>query len=396
MPAQTSPDVDAANDINIADETAEQSAADLPMEPPAFQPYLVSVARKRRLSPHFMRIVFAGSELGHFGTDGYDQRIKVMLPMTLTHPETWHSRQPWADPLLFDPASIAHGGWWDQWRALPPGRRNVFRTYTVRAVDQASREVTVDFVLHDDAGPAGTFAATCRPGDAAVLIGPNAHSTDSALGIDFHPDRMEPDGESGLLRDQSRTAPTLLVGDETATPAIAAILEGLARDSWTGRVDAFIEVPRTGDFLRLSGPQGSAIHWVARDDAPRGARLLTALSAWCSHTAIDNPHDSAAAGDPAGINDTDTVTVITGTDTAHPETSEQPARTIDPIKRISNQNKRIFSRPAPPFNPATTYCWLAGEATLVRSARRLLVNEFAVAKAHISFMGYWREGKAEL
>ncbi|WEV41908.1 siderophore-interacting protein [Bifidobacterium sp. ESL0682] len=292
---------------------------------PAFQPYLVHVARKQRLSPHFMRIVFTGDELDHFGNDGYDQRIKVMLPMTLTHGE---SQALWADPLLFDHESIARGGWWEQWRALPPENRNVFRTYTVRAIDQAAREVTVDFVLHHDAGPAGSFAATCQPGDIATLIGPNARSEDSAIGIDFHPN----DADSALL-----------IGDETAVPAISSILEGVVRDGWLGRIEVFAEVPSEDDALDLIRPEQTAIHWISRGSAPRGQHVLAAL--------LDR------------------------------------YRSFNPIPGRGHPNEAL---------PLPSYCWIAGESSLVRDTRRLLVNEFGIAKERISFMGYWREGKSEL
>lgn len=50
---------------------------------PARQPYdafLSTVIRVTPLSPHFTRITFGGTELAHFGTDGLDQRIKLLLP----------------------------------------------------------------------------------------------------------------------------------------------------------------------------------------------------------------------------------------------------------------------------------------------------------------------------
>lgn len=107
--------------------------------------------------------------------------------------------------------------WFERWRALPPDRRYIMRTYTIRRAEPSRHEVTVDFVIHDHPGPAGSFAMHARPGDEAAIVGPFAASPDSAIGIDFHP------GYADRL---------LLVGDETAVPAVAAILDSLSRDGW--------------------------------------------------------------------------------------------------------------------------------------------------------------------
>jgi NADPH-dependent ferric siderophore reductase len=82
----------------------------------------------------------------------------------------------------------------------PPARRR----YTVRAWDPARHRLTVDFVVHGDSGVAGPWAARARPGDVLVFTGPSGgYRPDPAA--DWH----------------------LLVGDESALPAIAASLEVL-------------------------------------------------------------------------------------------------------------------------------------------------------------------------
>lgn len=48
---------------------------------PGFRPYKVIVRSVTRLSPHYARIVFAGEQLVRLGTDGFDQRIKILLPL---------------------------------------------------------------------------------------------------------------------------------------------------------------------------------------------------------------------------------------------------------------------------------------------------------------------------
>ena len=48
---------------------------------PAYRPYRASVARMARLSPHFVRVTFTGDDFGTFGTDGLDQRLKIVFPI---------------------------------------------------------------------------------------------------------------------------------------------------------------------------------------------------------------------------------------------------------------------------------------------------------------------------
>src|SRR2546429_3762223 len=78
------------------------------------------------------------------------------------------------------------------------------RTYTVRSHDPAAGELAIDFVYHGDEGLAGPWAAAARPGDTLSLAGPGgAYAPDPAA--DWH----------------------LLVGDESALPAIGAALEAM-------------------------------------------------------------------------------------------------------------------------------------------------------------------------
>ncbi|MGB0100711.1 MAG: siderophore-interacting protein [Nocardioides sp.] len=83
-------------------------------------------------------------------------------------------------------------------RELWPARRR----YTVRDWDGA--RLTIDFVVHGDHGVGGPWAANAAPGDVLVLEGPSG---------DYRPD---PEADWHLL-----------VGDESALPAIAASLEAV-------------------------------------------------------------------------------------------------------------------------------------------------------------------------
>ena len=87
------------------------------------------------------------------------------------------------------------------------------RTYTVRAARPELREIDVDFVLHGATGPASAWAERAAAGDEVVLIGPNARFPGPTGGFEWRP----PAGARCLL----------LAGDETAVPAVCAIVEAL-------------------------------------------------------------------------------------------------------------------------------------------------------------------------
>ncbi len=86
------------------------------LQVPVYRPFAVSVSRVQRLSPSFVRVTFAGTDLSDCAPNGWDQRIKVLLPL--------------AERGLADCPSGAD--WYGEWRALPEDRRNPIRTYTVR------------------------------------------------------------------------------------------------------------------------------------------------------------------------------------------------------------------------------------------------------------------------
>ena len=107
---------------------------------PAYRGFAVHVDRARRLSPSFLRMTFTGPDLDEFGTDGLDQRVKLVLPA--------------ACGAQVDLNLFADDAWHRTWAAMPDDERYPLRTYTVRAVRPAQREVDVDVVLHGQIGRA--------------------------------------------------------------------------------------------------------------------------------------------------------------------------------------------------------------------------------------------------
>lgn len=297
---------------------------------PAYRPYEAEVARVERLTPHFVRVTFTADDFEHFGTARRDQRIKLVLP---------HADGSFADIGQGEAA----GDWYDRWRALPHGERNVFRTYTVRRVDTGARALDIDFVTHHDAGPAGSWADAAAPGQRLIVVGPDARSPYANTGFDWHP---------GSARR------VLLAGDETAVPAIAGILESLGAEY---EADVFIEVPSAADILSLPhGPQ-VRVTWLARGEQPHGAELVERVTQW-------------TAGEAALL-----------ARAAAPRRQE--------LADIDVDLELLWDSPA--AGEGEFYAWIAGEAATVKTLRRLLVTTHGVDRKRVAFMGYWRLGQAE-
>ncbi|GAA0911612.1 siderophore-interacting protein [Nonomuraea longicatena] len=209
-----------------------------------FRTFDVQVRGLARLSPSFARVTFAGEDLRHFADNGFDQRIKVVLPIP-AHGVSGFPRG--AD-------------WFAAWRGQPEEVRNPLRTYTVRAVRAERGEVDVDFVLHGDGGPAAQWINRVEPGGEAVLFGPDSRFDGVHGGLEFRPP-----ADCGTV---------LLAGDETATPAILTILSQLP-DGFAG--EALLEVPHAGDVLPVKAPAGVKVSWLAREGAAWGGLLVPAV-----------------------------------------------------------------------------------------------------------------------
>jgi NADPH-dependent ferric siderophore reductase len=300
---------------------------------PAYRPFAVQVAGLRQLSPSFLRVTFTGVDLDVFGEGGRDQRIKVMLPLPGRG----------IDDCPTDP------DWYGAWRALPPERQMPIRTYTVRALRAEQREVDVDFVLHGATGPASAWAETAAVGDEVVLIGPNARFPGPTGGFEWHP----PADASCLL----------VAGDETAVPAICAIVESLPAGQ---RARVLLEIPEAGDVMELAVPDGVEVTWLPRsrgDGAPaaRGALLTAAVVEAAAELADD--------------------------------LAPSPAAQLEDVDIESGILWEVPAEAAGPARSSGVYAWLAGEAAVVKGLRRHLVQTVGVDRRAVAFMGYWREGR---
>ena len=286
------------------------------------------------VTPSFRRFTFAGDDLADYGDPGFDQRIKVVFPTA----EVSLDDMPQGDD------------WYTLWRELPADRQPPFRTYTTRAVRPALREVDIDMVAHDVLGPASDWIARAAVDDEVLILAPTTDLVGISYGIDFVP--------------PAQTGNILLVGDETAAPAIAVILEQLPRDA-TGVVVA--ELPCEQDAAYF--PQHPGFRYVVsgRTADQRHGHLISAVA------------DAAADLVPDGLGG---------------QVEEIRVEDVDVDNDVLWEVPRTAKGGAA-LKKAPLYAWLAGEAGAIKTLRRHLVAERGVDRRAVAFMGYWRVGRAE-
>lgn len=263
------------------------------------------VERTERLSPHLVRV--------HLGGAGIAELLAEADPDKLASTDKY-VKLLFARPELgleppYDLEALRE--------VLPLADLPVRRTYTVRAADLARGAIAVDFVVHGDEGVAGPWAASAAPGDVVALSGPGGGFAPAGAGA----------------------APVrLLLGDDSALPAIAAALEALPADA-SGL--ALIEVGGPADELPLAAPEGVELRWLHRAGAAGGAADDAAV------------HD-ATHGEPL---------------VAAVEALERPAGPIE-----------VFAH---------------GERGAIKRIRRLLTDRWGLDARAMSISAYWALGRAE-
>jgi NADPH-dependent ferric siderophore reductase len=268
----------------------------------------LQVLRTHLVTPRMTRVTLGGDELAGFPGDGPDQRIKLFFPMP-------GQRRPAM------PRASSGGPVW------PPGEpRPVIRSYTVRRFDAAAGELDVDFVLHGAHGPAAAWAAAAEPGDWVGVSDPG-----------------------GRYRPDPTAQAHLVIGDESALPAIATVLEALSAGGVAAGVDSagvdsagavpagvvsagvpvevFIEVADVAEEQPLPTGAGTRVHWLHRGERAAGQPLIEAVT---------------AAELPPGV------------------------------------------------DPGRCQAWLSAEAGAVRDIRAHLLDERGLTRRMVYATGYWR------
>jgi NADPH-dependent ferric siderophore reductase len=189
---------------------------------------LAAVVEALHLTPRMRRIAFQSDELADFRSEAYDDHIRLFIPAA-GNPIPRAVRGP--NGLIF-----------------PDGvPRPVGRDYTPRAFDRAQHRLTVDFVLHGE-GPGSAFGERAEPGDAIGIAGP-VNSMVVRGDFDWY----------------------VLIGDETALPAIGRRIEELPTGA---RVLAFVEIANRDERQVFESAAEVEIHWLERDRSPSPETLL--------------------------------------------------------------------------------------------------------------------------
>jgi NADPH-dependent ferric siderophore reductase len=178
----------------------------------------LEVKQVDKVAAHMIRVALGG-DLDGFTSLGFDDHVKLFFPD--------ESIGPGAEP------------------------QTIARDYTPRLYDAKRNVLEIDFAIHD-AGPATRWAEQASVGDALTIGGPRG-SFIIPTNYDWH----------------------LLIGDETALPAIARRLTELPAGT---RVAAVLEV--ADPSARMNFDTEAELHavWRYRSESPyRGAALLQAV-----------------------------------------------------------------------------------------------------------------------
>ncbi|VVP15359.1 NADPH-dependent ferric-chelate reductase [Pseudomonas fluorescens] len=178
----------------------------------------LEVIRVVDLTPRMRRITLGGPELAGFVSLGTDDHVKLLFPQNA------------AEQATLETLVLGVG--------KDSGPMPAMRDYTPRRYDLDTLELDIDFVLHGD-GPAATWAEQARPGQFLHIGGPR--------GSMIVPDMFDS---------------YLLIGDETALPAIARRLEGLAANR---RALVIVEVENGAEQQQLESPAQVDVIWVLRE-----------------------------------------------------------------------------------------------------------------------------------
>ena len=171
----------------------------------------LEVKSVQQVSAHMVRVTLGG-DLAGFTSLGFDDHVKLFFP---EGPAGADGEPPMAS-----------------------------RDYTPRRYDPAASTLEIEFVLHD-AGPATRWASQVQPGHSLRIGGPRG-SFIIPTNFDWH----------------------LLIGDDTALPAIARRLAELPADT---RAVVLLEVDGPGDEIAFESAADVSVTWAHRNGAAAGS-----------------------------------------------------------------------------------------------------------------------------
>ena len=188
-----------------------------------FLTFLTTLASRSQLTSRMVRLTFAGGDLDGFEGAGPDTFVYLLVP-----------------PAGCDELVIDQSFSWETVREIPEALRPVGAYYTLSGHRPERAEVDIDVFLHDPNGPASSWAARAPIGAPLALWGPRR-----------------------LYQPMPSDEHLLLVGDETALPAIREILASLEPGQ---TATAVIEVGGPTDQVPIEVGPGTSVVWLHRGD----------------------------------------------------------------------------------------------------------------------------------
>lgn len=188
----------------------------------------LTVKRITELSPAMRRITLTGPELAGFYSASFDDHVKLMVPER-------------AGAALHLPVLGEQGLVFAEGRPKP-----AMRDYTPRRYDPVANELDIDFVLHHE-GPATDWATAAEPGHELGIAGPRGSFVIPSA-FDWH----------------------LLIGDETAIPAIGRRLEELPAEA---TAIAIIKVKSEQARQALASQGALQLRWVVEAGLPESGGM---------------------------------------------------------------------------------------------------------------------------
>ena len=191
----------------------------------------LTVDRKEYLTPHYIRVYLRGPGTNKLAETTVGINNKILIPpkgvQEIYFPE-------------LDPETR-------HWKPQNPAFAPVVRTYTHRGINLEKNEIWIDFVVHGDEGPASAWAIQAQKGDA--------------LGVMM---------KQGKKRLYSPAENYILLGDATAIPVLACILEDLPS---TAKGTCIIEVNSQEDEQIIETRADIDFIWLHNPFPQKGSKL---------------------------------------------------------------------------------------------------------------------------
>ncbi|ERJ59103.1 siderophore-interacting protein [Sphingobacterium paucimobilis] len=201
------------------------------MEKTVIARHIFKVTAKEYITPHYIRVRLKADEDTDFGKCTLGANNKIFIPPTGTK------------EVQFATFDSERGEWVMPDENLTP----LVRTYTHRAFDTDTNEVTIDFVNHGDNGPASAWARNAVKSDQlgiAMKVRETKHYTEA----DWY----------------------FLIGDATAIPVICCILESLPADA---KGYCIVEVPSEADIHPEVKHKGFKVEWLINAHPEQGSAI---------------------------------------------------------------------------------------------------------------------------